>query len=257
LERYIADFVHDLPAPPASIGIAVPGLVDVDFGRVRMSDVLPRLDGWRPDSLLGPYARHVLVNDARAALAESCRDRPPGSTAAILVAGTAIGMAWMADGRVVNGATGWAGELGSMPVPGPDGVRRLDEFAGGAAIVAGAGMPPADIHRALAAGDRRVRAVVRAAGESFGLAIATVINMINPQVVTLAGGTLRYAGYLDTALEAAERTALPELWCVCTVRRAADESRIVALGALHLAEAATSTPTAGQATGEQPPDGTW
>lgn len=240
LEQHIRAFAESLPARPRAIGIGVPGLVDVDTGRVEVSDVLPALGGWRPAGLLDPDVPQVVVNDIRAALAETSRTLPPRATAAILVAGTAIGMAWMADGHVINGTNGWAGEIGSMPVPTGDGIRRLDELAGGAAILAGTGLSPADVHRALASGDRRVQAVVRGAGESLGLAVATVVNLLNPGVVTLAGGTLTYPGYLEAALATAERTALPELWRACEIQRAADESRVVALGALYLAERATA-----------------
>ncbi|MGC9667248.1 ROK family protein [Planosporangium sp. 12N6] len=235
LSRQIHEFARTLPGPPQAVGIAVPGLVDPAAGRVEISDVLPELAGWQPAELLGTGIPHVLVNDIRAALVHTSRDLPADATAATLVAGTAIGMGWMANGKVVHGVRGWAGEIGSTPVPTPRGVRRLDELAGGAAVVAATGLTPAAIHAALAATDPAVTAAVRAAGASFGLAIATVVNLLNPLAITLAGGTLTYPGYLDSALRTAEQTALPQLWQSCTIRRADDAPRIVALGAIHLA----------------------
>ncbi|GIF67585.1 hypothetical protein Ais01nite_56200 [Asanoa ishikariensis] len=245
IEAHIREFAGSLPGPVGALGIAVPGLVD--RGRVEISDVLPRLGGWRPGDLLG--VPQVLVNDIRAALAHTSRTLPADATAAVLVAGTAIGMAWMAEGRVVNGVSGWAGEIGSIPVPVPvpvvglgegrapgGGVRRLDEVAGGAAILGATGLTPDEVHAALRVGDPRVGAAVSAAGEAFGRAIATVVNLLNPQAIVLAGGTLDYAGYLPAALRAAEEFALPQLWRVCGVRQAEDAGNVVVLGALHLAE---------------------
>jgi predicted NBD/HSP70 family sugar kinase len=238
LEHHIRDFARSLPTPPRALGIAVPGLVNHDAGRVEVSDVLPHLGGWQPANILGPDIPQILVNDIRAALTHTSRSLPCDATAAVLVAGTAIGMAWMADGRIINGVSGWAGEIGSMPLPTPEGFCRLDELAGGAAILANTGLSPAEVHAALATADPRIEAIVQAAGETFGLAIATVVNLINPQVITLAGGTLSYRGYLQAALHAAEHAALPPLWQACTVQRADNEPRVVALGALHLANQA-------------------
>ncbi|WP_232667688.1 ROK family protein [Pseudonocardia sp. TRM90224] len=240
IERHINQFADDLPTPVDAIGIAVPGLVHRDTGQVEMSDVLPQLNGWQPRRLLGEDVTQVLVNDIRAALIHSSRSLRSDATAAIMLAGTAIGMAAMSGGRVVTGVNGWAGEIGSVPMPTPNGIRRLDQIAGGFAIVAAAGMPATQVHAALAAGDVRVTEIVRSAGEAFGLAIATVVNLFNPEVITLAGGTLKYDRYLDAALLVAEQTSLPPLWQACSVRRAEDADHVVALGALLLADRANA-----------------
>ena len=146
----------------------------------------------------------LLVNDIRAALAQEAAVLSRSATAAVVVCGTAVGSAYLSEGRVVRGARGWAGEIGSLPMTTPLGVRRLDELAGGSAIVRAAGMPPRSIHTALAEKDRRVQAVVHAAGEAFGLALASLVNFLNPEVVRVAGGTLGYQGYWDAALSAAK-----------------------------------------------------
>ncbi|SNT59420.1 Sugar kinase of the NBD/HSP70 family, may contain an N-terminal HTH domain [Asanoa hainanensis] len=233
IEAYIRAFAGALPEAPSALGVAVPGLVDAD--RVEISDVLPHLSGWRPLDLLG--VPQILVNDIRAALAHTSRTLPTNATAAVVVAGTAIGMAWMADGRVVNGVSGWAGELGSIPVQAPGGgTCRLDEVAGGAAILSATGLTPTYIHAALRAADPQVVMTVRVAGEALGRAIATVVNLLNPQSVLLAGGTLDFPGYLRAALTTAEEHALPQLWRACTVRQSEDGGNIVVLGALDLAE---------------------
>ncbi len=233
LEHHITRFTASLGAEPEAVGIAVPGLIEAD--RIVCCDVLPLLDGWQHNNLLGAHIPHVFLHDIHAALAEEISSLPPGSSAAILVVGTGIGMAFTANGQVVSGACGWAGELGSIPMTTAEGVCRLDEIAGGAAVLARTDLDPEQVHTALAEGDPQVGEIIRQAGGAFGLAIATVVNLLNPEIVTLTGGTLTYPGYLTAALSTAEQTTLPHLWRACTIRCAPDEP-LVALGAIRLAK---------------------
>ncbi|MEU4128319.1 ROK family protein [Streptomyces wuyuanensis] len=233
LEKAVEEFLVDHGLEPTALGVAVPGLVE--NGRVRVSDVLPHLGGW--GGLEDYGVPSLLVNDIRGALAQESATLPRSSTAAVVVCGTAVGSAYLSEGRVIRGVRGWAGEIGSLPMATPQGVRRLDELAGGGAIVRAAGMPPELIHTALAEGDRRVQDLVRAAGETFGLALASLVNVLNPDVVRVAGGTLEYRGYWDVALTAAQEYSLPELWHDCTVARIEDPGLVVARGAIRLATA--------------------
>lgn len=57
-------------------------------------------------------------------------------------------------------------------------------------------------------------------------------------MLRVAGGTLGYAGYWDTAVATARTHALPELWDVCTVDRIQATELVVARGAMRLAAAA-------------------
>ncbi|WP_030557072.1 ROK family protein [Streptomyces exfoliatus] len=229
----VQGFLADNFLKPTVLGIAVPGLVE--RGQVKISDVLPQLRGWQG---IHRGAPQLLVNDIRAALAQETAGLPRTSSAVVMVCGTAVGSAYLCEGRVVRGSRGWAGEVGSMPMSTPEGVKRLDDVAGGAAIVRALGKPPEQIHAALAQGDRRTKHVVNAAGEAFGLAIASLVNILNPDVVRIAGGTLGYSGYWDTALETARAHSLPELWDVCTVDRILATELVVARGAMRLAIAA-------------------
>ncbi|MCM1973318.1 MULTISPECIES: ROK family protein [unclassified Streptomyces] len=234
IEAAIRAFLIDNALKPTALGIAVPGLVE--NGQVRISDVLPQLTGWTGIGIDG--APQLLVNDIRGALAQESAGLSKASSAAVIVCGTAVGSAYLCEGRVVRGSRGWAGEIGSMPIPTPQGVKRLDDLAGGGAIVRAVGAHPEQIHAALAAGDTRTQRIVNAAGETLGLAIASLVNILNPDVVRIAGGTLGFAGYWDTAVATAHTHALPELWDVCTVDRIQAAELVVARGAMRLAAAA-------------------
>ncbi|MEV4430026.1 ROK family protein [Streptomyces sp. NPDC049602] len=233
IEEAVQTFLADHSLKPAALGIAVPGLVE--DGRVRISDVLPQLRGWQG---IRESVPQLLVNDIRGALAQEAAGLPNSSSAAVIVCGTAVGSAYLCEGRVVRGSRGWAGEVGSMPMPTPQGVKRLDDLAGGAAIVHALGRRPEQIHTALATGDPQAQRVVNAAGEAFGLAIASLVNILNPDVVRIAGGTLGYRGYWDTAIATARTHTLPELWDVCTIDRIQATQLVVARGAMRLAVAA-------------------
>lgn len=234
IEHYIERFVGSLGEKPQGIGIAIPGLVE--DGRVVACDVLPQLDGWSPSIAFGD-APMVVINDVRAALVREL-DAQAGGTIAVIVAGTGIGMALASNGQVVEGARGWAGELGSIPLFTPNGIVKLDAVASGAAIVARCGRDPEAIHRALAAGEADVRRIMRDAAAAFGLALATVVDIFNPSVVALGGGTLSYDGYVDAAVAVAAEQALPPLWKACTIVNRGDDPLYVALGAARAAELA-------------------
>jgi len=230
LEAAIAAFVARLPMPPRAIGIAVPGLVG-PAGEVIACDVLPGIVGWRPDQPSHP-APVAVLNDAEAALVEDTCDLAADATAAVVMVGTGIGAAFMAAGRVLRGANGWAGELGSMPL-GTAGT--LDQLAGGAGVLRRLGLDADAIRRRAEASDTTVIATLRDAGAALGLGLATVINLLNPQRLSLAGGTLALPGYAEAALASAKAHSLPELWSACELRAAPQGALLVAFGAARYA----------------------
>ncbi|MGW7368496.1 ROK family protein [Streptomyces sp. NPDC054841] len=234
IEAAIKAFIADNDLRPDALGIAVPGLVA--DRKVEISDVLPQLAGWQ--GLAGCDVPQLLVNDIRGALAQEATCHADNATVVVLICGTAVGSAYLSAGRVLRGSRGWAGEVGSMPMPTDHGVKRLDELAGGAAIVRRTGRSPDQVHAALAHGDPGVERVVHEAGVAFGLAIAALVNILNPDVVRVAGGTLGYRGYWDSAVVTAREHALPELREACTISRIEDAELVVARGAMRLAEAA-------------------
>ena len=225
----------------AAIAVAVPGLVE--DGRVVVSDVLPALAGWHPAASLGALAPCVLTsNDAKAALVEVAAGEPADATVALVMVGTGIGAALLVHGRALGGVSGWAGELGSIPIDRAEGVVRLDDAASGAAILRALAIDAAGVHARLAAGERTACEVVERAGEAMGCGLATLVNLFNPGKLVVAGGTLRYAGYAQAAIAALERWALPPLLGACRVVMPPDGERLVCRGAARLALSSLSAP---------------
>lgn len=232
LEAAIRSFLGRLPARPAALGVAVSGLVGA-AGEVVACGGMRRLEGWRPQALADGYPVLVL-NDAEAALIEECRDLQ-GATAALVMAGTWVGAALMERGRVLRGARGWSGELGLIPIAVDQGIRTLDALASGAALASRLGVDGAALAARAAAGDGVVLAAISEAGAMLGLGLATVVNLLNPELLIVGGGTASLPGYLEAALASAERHSLPDSWRCCEVRRAGAAELVVALGAARAA----------------------
>jgi predicted NBD/HSP70 family sugar kinase len=141
-------FIETLAAPPDTIGIAIPGLVDRE-GMVIACDVLPNLVGWQPAIAFSSICPVKVVNDAEAALMQVVSELKPQTVAAMVMVGTGIGAAIYVNGMVLRGANGWAGELGSIPL----GEMTLDAQASGAAILQQLGIEANQLSALVAAND--------------------------------------------------------------------------------------------------------
>jgi glucokinase len=214
-----------LPAGTRAVGFAVPGLVA--DGAVVRADDLPAIAGWRPFPELGLPG--TVINDARAALLADAADLPAGATAAVVMAGTGIGAALLVHGRVLEGAGGFAGELGSVPADASG--ATLDMRAAGAAILRAAGCDASAFAARLSAGDAGARRIVADAGAALGRGLAGLVNLFNPARLTLAGGALRWPGYAAAAFDATRKAALAEPMAQCVLRVATDPDTLVARGA--------------------------
>lgn len=183
------------------------------------------LCGWeRPDvvqELREVFGRSaVLENDvALAALAE--RDLGHGrgvGTFCFVSIGTGIGMGLVIEGRLYRGFHGAAGEIAYLPVgtPGPGTGRhevrthaRLESAAAASAVVRGAhrrGMAGSvsarRVFAAAAAGDERAAAAVAEEVDLVAQALASVVAVVDPELVVLGGGIGQTPGFAAAVAEA-------------------------------------------------------
>ncbi len=221
--------VDRAPAAVAGVGVAVPGLVDGAGGLLRLA---PNL-GWRdvpvPDALraragLGELPLR-LDNEANlAALAElwcGGQHRPDGGrlTTFVHVSGEiGVGAGIVIDGRLFRGGRGFSGEIGHLPVraDGPEcrcgAVGCLEQAAGLEAIVRAAGLQPgsgpapdpplARVLAAARAGRPETLVALGAAGSWLGVAVASVLNLLDVEAVVLGGIYAALAPWLRGPLEA-------------------------------------------------------
>jgi glucokinase len=185
---------------PAWIGVAAPGLAAKDQRSIRcMPGRLPGLEGlvWRKDF---KTAHPVpVLNDAQAALlGEVWRGAARGSRNAILLTlGTGVGGAALVDGRVLRGHIGRAGHLGHVsldPAGGPDVARTpgsLENAIGECTITARTQGRFDSTHALVAASNRNepfARGVWLKSVQALAAAIASLINVLDPEVVVIGGG---------------------------------------------------------------------
>ncbi|MFJ8647839.1 ROK family transcriptional regulator [Streptomyces sp. NPDC093546] len=240
-----------------TIGIGAPGLVDPATGELRDSAQLPawhrRLVPVLQKRLPG-VAVHVENETNVAAVAEqregAARDR---DTFVLLWLGHGVGAAVVLEGRLRRGASGGAGEIGFLPVPGTGGLPSatgcdggFHALAGSAAIhalasryaieaddTAGGQEPPgaAAVRTALAqTGSPAAGAFLDALAERIALGAAAVSAVLDPGCVVL-GGEIGLAG--GPALAARVETRLAALSPLRTeVRASALGGAAVLRGAL-------------------------
>lgn len=195
------------------VGAGVAGIVGRD-GVVRYG---PNLDiedlalQQRLEDALGVPV--TVANDATVALFGELRaGTARGACDVVMVTlGTGVGGAVVVDGRIAEGATGMAGELGHVPVL--DGGREcpcgnrgcLEAYASGSAIglVARERLEltddPSDLRdvdvvdgkavtMAALDGDDLALDVLRAAGYWLGVGLTGIVNVLDPELVVVGGG---------------------------------------------------------------------
>lgn len=213
---------------PIAAGIAVPGLAAPD-GTITDCDVLPGIAGWNPRLAIEEIRFTSCINDGDGALATMAHGERSQATLAAVGCGTGIAAALQLAGVRLRQFRPYSCELGYVP-NGRQGT--FDETGSGASLLRRLGVGPVEIKARLAAGDAATVAAVREAGEAFGAALATVINLVHPEKIGLYGGTLGYAGYLPAALAAVDRLAHPVLRADCQIAELAEPETVVARGAL-------------------------
>ena len=192
--------------------IGLPGAFDEGAGRLRYAAHMP---GWHDKRLLERLAENLRVpfrleNDVNlAALAEQRGGAARGCADFVYCwAGEGIGSAIMLDGRLRRGATGGAGEIGFMPVPGASLVRRVTRAnAGGFHELAGretimrlardlgvAGRTAEDVVAAAAAEQPPGSGLLDELATRYATGLASVVSVLDPPLVVLAGSIMRAGG---------------------------------------------------------------
>jgi glucokinase len=224
-----------------AVGISTPGPCDPQRGVVTNA---PNLAGWRDVPLLALVQEAlalpaVMENDANAAAyGELCFGAGRGLKHLVYVTlGTGIGGGIIVDGKIYEGASGAAGEVGHLILD-PDGPPCncgsrgcLEALSAGPAIaraaeveaaagrseslaqLVGDGVLTAElVHRAAQDGDAAARGVIERAGRFLGLGLAGLLNVFNPQALVLGGGLVALGDlYLGRAIETARHHAFDQV----------------------------------------------
>lgn len=247
-------------------GVAAPGPIDRDEGVITQP---PNLPGWHnvplaailSDRLGTPAA---LENDANCgALGEHAFGAGRGCKDMLYVTiSTGIGGGIIVNNQLYAGASGAAGEVGHIgvamdgPQCGAGHVGCLEAFASGTAIAArarqaiGEGRMPVTaklaaqepplsaktVHLASQQGEEEATALITEAGEYFGMGLATLINVFNPEAVIIGGGLVNMGeAILRPAIETARRRSFSQSFTDTRILESELGGRVAALGAITVA----------------------
>lgn len=221
-------------------GVCVPGLYRSQGGTVWA----PNISGWDDYPLLdelrtslGPAVR-VTIDSDRAAyiLGETWRGAARGAKNAIFLAvGTGIGAGILSDGSLVRGHGDVAGAIGWLALDRPFKSRYhqhgcLEDQASGPGLVrvardlmhadvnyAGAlgikdpeELDAGDVFAAYDRGDRIAQGAIDNAIELWGMTVANLVSLFNPEIIVFGGGVFGPgAKFMDRIRTEARRWAQP------------------------------------------------
>jgi glucokinase len=181
------------------VGLASPGVAMADGSCIRwMRGRLAEVQGLKWGEFLG--RRHVpVLNDAQAALlGEVWQGAARGAhNAFMLTLGTGVGGAAMVDGRLLRGHLGRAGHLGHicLDLEGEKDIVNtpgsLEAMVGNYTIAQRSGGRFRTTHELIEAvrgGDAQAERIWQAAIRALACGVASLINVLDPEVVIIGGG---------------------------------------------------------------------
>ena len=184
------------------VGLSLPAPVDPASQRPSEPPIMPGWDGYPVgDHVRGEFDVPVVVeNDANAmAAGEHAAVHPDCSALCLLKVSTGIGAGTVLGGRLFAGVDGGAGDIGHVHLRGVEALCQCGSRGCLAAVASGRAVAAAlredgtaaasgrDVGALLAAGDARTAALVREAGRRIGEVMATVVCVLNPGVLVVAG----------------------------------------------------------------------
>ena len=246
----VLDLLAQLPSAGACVaGVGVPGLV-------RANGVVwaPNIPGWQRMPLGSMLRRRfklpVLVESDRNAfvsgevwkgVAKNCTD------VVFIAIGTGIGAGILSGGRLVRGNGDLAGALGWMAVRDPflpeyKATGCLEYHVSGPGIAReaqrlfGRHIDTREIFQLARLGDARARSVVAQAGYLLGLAMANIVDTLNPEMIVIGGGVAAAGRMLIApAQQAMQQWAQPLAAKQVRIRRSGLAGRAGLLGIARLA----------------------
>ena len=207
-----------------SVGIGIPGTPSLATGLVKNANSVWLIG--RPlladlEQRLGREVR--IANDANCFASSEAADGVGAGAEVVFgaIVGTGTGAGIVVRGQVVTGPNGVAGEWGHNPLPWPTDDERpgpacycgrrgcIEGFLSGPGMQAdyeratGRVRRPAEIVADAGAGDRAARHALARYEQRLARALASVINVLDPDVIVLGGGMSNIASLYEN---------VPRLW---------------------------------------------
>jgi fructokinase len=192
-----------------SIGIGIPGTISTTSGRVKNSN-----STWLNGTLMARDLPERLgrpirfANDANCfALSEATDGAAAGAAVVFgVIVGTGTGGGVVVQGRVLAGVNGVAGEWGHNPLPWPEDEERpgppcycgrsgcIETYLSGPGLqrdfsrLSGRSLDVHDIVEQAATAESEARACLQRYEDRMARSLASVINLLDPDVIVLGGG---------------------------------------------------------------------
>ncbi len=245
-----------------AIGVGVPGPVVSEAGGVVAPPIMPGWDGFPIQSHLQTLWGHpiTLNNDAElGALGEWAYGAGRSEQDLLFIkVGFGIGAGMLLNGQIYSGTTGSAGEIGHITINefGPMctcGNRGcLEALAGGRAIADQAKgavrsgkrtelasiksvdkITALDVALEARKGDLVAQEIISNAGQYLGIAIANLINVVNPSMIVIGGGVAQMGDLLlEPIRQSAATRSLPAAARVVRITAAVLGRRSSGMGAV-------------------------
>jgi glucokinase len=273
LVEQVAQVVSDLrkiKSDIATVGIAIPGLVNRQIDRVVVSRDLPSTvrDDLHSEFMKAIGLRVELENDANAAAyGEYKAGAGRGSRDMFYITiGEGIGGAIILDGKLWTGASGFAGEVGHITIDtegiececgntgcletvasAPNIVRRANErlhrdgTSSLSKLAINKNFTADDIAHEANNGDDFSLMMIERTGKFIGTGVASVLNLLNIERVVLGGGVMDAGDLiLNPIIEEAKRRAFQPCFDATQIVAATLGADAVSIGAAMLARDAAA-----------------
>jgi fructokinase len=198
-----------------SVGVAIPGTISAKTGLVKNANSTKLIGHPLDKDLAAAIGRPVRVaNDANCfALSEATDGAGRGAHIVFgIIAGTGVGGGVSIGGHVLTGANAIAGEWGHNPLPSPSlteipgpvcycGKKGcIESWISGPALArqftdaTGRALIATEIADAASNGDAAAQAMMETFYDRFARAIASIVNVIDPDAVVIGGGLSKIDG---------------------------------------------------------------
>src|SRR5262245_50307120 len=207
-----------------TVGVGIPGTLSPDTGLVKNANSTWLLGKPLKVDLEHALRREVrIANDANCFVASEAADGAAAGADVVfgVIVGTGTGAGISIGGRVLTGPNGIAGEWGHNPLPWPDDDERpgppcycgkhgcIETFLSGPGLAreyerrSGQRVAALEIATRPTSGDRHVEATIASYERRMAKALASVINLLDPDVIVLGGGLSNIARLYES---------VPRLW---------------------------------------------
>jgi glucokinase len=212
----VKDIIKESGKPISGVGIGVPGPADYRKGIVHY---FPNIKGWEGIPLKSILEKKLglrveLDNDVNAmTLGEFVFGAGKGSGNLVCITlGTGVGGGIIIDRKLYRGGSMAAGEIGHMPIneTGPKcncgGIACLERYIGNRYIlerarkILGSDITLEKVSALARSGNKKARAIWIDSAKKLGVALAGVVNLLNPDRIVIGGGVSNAGGLILTPL---------------------------------------------------------